>query len=205
MFQNQDQELIQNTFLMPLTVSDIKQYVYCPRLIYYRYVLPVPYATTYKMAVGRETHSKLSALERRRTLRRYRLNSGKRMFHEKIFSERLQLSGKLDLLIEDEGRYFPVEFKESSGKPQLHQRYQLTAYGLLVEERYSTVVRYGYIYMIEDEKVSMLDINEGRKRYVKLLLARIRKIVQSETMPPPTPHRERCLECEFKLYCADTV
>ncbi|MDI3281650.1 MAG: CRISPR-associated protein Cas4, partial [Bacillota bacterium] len=102
-----------------LTVTDIKQYFYCPRIVYFLHVLPVDRRPTAKMAYGKEEHLRLDALEKRRRLARYGLAEGERRFHVFLHSERWNLAGLLDLLIIAPGGYFPVEFKYSArlGRP----------------------------------------------------------------------------------------
>jgi len=186
-----------------LTVSDIKQFVYCPRILYYRHVLPMPYVPTPKMIAGRTIHSQMSKREHRRTTKRYQLAAGNRLFNQSFVSERLGLIGKLDMLIEDGGNYYPVEYKYSYGEPQLHHRYQLFAYALLVEENLQSVIRRGYVYMLASESVFQIDISESQKLFTKKVITRMNRIISLQEMPAPTPHRERCPNCEFRLYCGD--
>lgn len=188
---------------MLLNVSDIKQFCYCPRIPYYRYVMPVPHIETPNMLSGRAVHLAMPRTERRRTLRRYQLRDGERLFNQVFVSERLGLMGKLDLLIRDGTLYFPVEYKDSVGEPGLHHRYQLAAYALLVEDSLNTVVRTGYVYMLGGDEVFQYEISESKKRHVKQMVARIGKLIEMEAIPNPTPHRDRCSNCEFRLYCAD--
>jgi CRISPR-associated exonuclease Cas4 len=54
--------------LLELTVTDIRQHVYCPRVPYYRYTLPLERPVTAKMDLGKEEHESTSAKEARRTL-----------------------------------------------------------------------------------------------------------------------------------------
>ena len=67
--------------MIDLKVSDIKQFLYCPRNVYFTYVCPVDKKTTHKMNHGKEEHLELERLEKRRTFRRYRLENGERKFH----------------------------------------------------------------------------------------------------------------------------
>jgi CRISPR-associated exonuclease Cas4 len=157
------------------------------------------------MLVGRDVHRQMYKREKRRTINRYKLADGERIYHQFFQSDRLGLVGKLDLLIQQGANFYPVEYKNSYGEPDLHHRYQLTAYALLLEDAKNVIVRRGYIYMLEEEQVFSLEITESKKKYAKHLLHRMRSMIASETMPPPTTHRERCIECEFKLYCGDTV
>ncbi len=52
-----------------LTATDLKQWAYCPRIPFYRYVLPVRPASTYKMQRGKDVQAAVEALERRRGFR----------------------------------------------------------------------------------------------------------------------------------------
>ena len=47
------------------TVTDLKQYFYCPRVVYYTYCLPLLRPTTYKMEAGAVAHEEVGDLERR--------------------------------------------------------------------------------------------------------------------------------------------
>jgi len=127
-------------------VSDIKQYFYCPRIIYFTYVCPVPRKSTFKMDMGKEEHEAIQELEKRRLLKHYGLEEGSREFHLKLSSARLHLNGTLDLLIRSPQGFFPVEFKFSSRKPSLNHKYQLAAYALLVEDYYGVAIRQGFLY-----------------------------------------------------------
>jgi len=188
---------------LELRVSDLKQYAYCPRIVYYQYVMPVGREPTYKMAHGKEAQVSLEALEKRRTFKAYGLGSGERIFNLWLHSERLGLSGKLDLLIRTEHGYFPVDFKYTEGGVRRNHLLQLAAYALLVEERYRVTVERGFVYLIPLKKVVECEITEALKYEVLENLQQIREMIQREVMPPPTPVRARCQDCEYQNYCAD--
>ncbi|MBI5527267.1 MAG: hypothetical protein HY897_13110 [Deltaproteobacteria bacterium] len=46
---------------LQLTVGDLKQYVYCPRIAFYRHVVPVEAKATPKMEAGRRAESSRGA------------------------------------------------------------------------------------------------------------------------------------------------
>lgn len=72
--------------MIPLRVNDLKQYAYCPRVVFYHYVMPVEAPSTYKMEHGKLAEEKIDELERRRGLKRYGLSSGTRRFRRLAFS-----------------------------------------------------------------------------------------------------------------------
>jgi CRISPR-associated exonuclease Cas4 len=187
-----------------LRVTDLKQWFYCPRVVYWTYCLPVPKRLTYKMEHGAEQHEVLAALERRRELRAYGLANGQRLFHVPLFSARLGLSGLLDLLIiTEDGQYFPVEFKETTGRIGANHRYQLAGYAVLMEDVYNVEVNAGFIYRIPLKRVTMVNITAALKRKVRTALEEMRAMLDAERMPPPTAQRGKCVDCEFRRFCSD--
>ncbi|NIO72733.1 MAG: hypothetical protein GTN71_27865, partial [Anaerolineae bacterium] len=51
-------------------VTDLKQYTYCPRVVFFAYCLPLIRPMTYKMEAGIAAHEKAEEQEQRRSLRR---------------------------------------------------------------------------------------------------------------------------------------
>src|SRR5439155_12422449 len=120
--------------LLGLTVSDVRQHVYCPRIPYFRLALRLPHRfVTYKMQEGILEHHRTEQLEHRRSLRAYGLADGERSYDLMLHSERLSLGGRLDMLIRRQREAIPVEFKNSREPLGLNHKYQLAAYALLVE------------------------------------------------------------------------
>ena len=50
--------------MIPLRVSDLKQYIYCPRIPYFYYVLPIPRRITRKMEYGALEHIEIERMEK---------------------------------------------------------------------------------------------------------------------------------------------
>lgn len=189
--------------VLDLTVSDVKQFAYCPRIPYYRYVMPVGRAVTYKMEHGKTAHVDLELLERRRKLRAYGLHTGERRFGVWLVSSRLGLAGKLDLLIVTPRALYPVDFKDTEGPPRQNHLFQLAAYALLVEEEFGRPVDRGFIYLIPQKDIREFSLTEADKAEVLRMLGAIREAVERERLPEPTPVRSRCWDCEYQNYCAD--
>jgi len=82
------------------TVTDLKQYAYCPRIVFYTYCLPLIRPTTGKMDEGRLAHEEARDRERRRTLRIYGLEDARRHFDVWVASDQLGLTGRIDLVLE---------------------------------------------------------------------------------------------------------
>ncbi len=186
-----------------LTVSDIKQVLYCPRIIHYRYVRPVDRHVTFKMEEGKSEHVRVERLERRRTLRRYRLDEGERLFNVALSSRRLGISGVLDMLVVSPAGRFPVEVKVTTRGPSIGHRYQLVAYAMLVEEAFCCSVRAGFLYLVPTEQVIEVPITDVERRFVRQLLTSIRRLISAGRLPEVRHRSERCRECEYLRYCGD--
>jgi CRISPR-associated exonuclease Cas4 len=197
------EELSATSKLIPLRVNDLKQFEYCPRIVFYNTVMPLERKTTVKMERGKEEEFRLDALEKRRTLKRYELGSGERRFHVWLDSPTLGLSGKLDLLIVSRKGYFPVDFKYTRGRPHRNHIIQLAGYGLLVEEKFRTRVDTAFIYLAPIQEVVSIRLTDELKYEIRHRLQEIRNMIREEILPPPTPLRSRCEECEFRNYCGD--
>jgi CRISPR-associated exonuclease Cas4 len=189
--------------VIDLRVTDLKQFPYCKRIVFYQYVMPVEKKATFKMEEGKRAEELIDRLEKRRTLRKYRFTEGTRHFHRWLRSDRLGLAGRLDLLIESPQGFFPIDFKYTTGRPQQNHLYQLCGYALLVEEVYGQEVNHGFIYLIPREEVVILDLTRERKEEAWNMLEEMRAMIQAERMPEPTPVRSRCAECEYRNYCGD--
>ena len=187
-----------------LRVSDIKQYIYCPRIIYYYYVLPIPRRVTKKMEYGRLEHMEIRQLEKRRKLKAYGLLEGTRKFQVFLESTRLKLNGLLDMTITTAaGEIYPVEFKHSVSRYGLHQKYQLAAYAMLLEESFRKPVRYGFLYLIPTKAIVPIEITMSMREHVKKTLSAVRNVIKGEKIPGYVRSKRRCTDCEFKNYCAD--
>jgi CRISPR-associated exonuclease Cas4 len=186
-----------------LRVNDLKQFEYCRRIVFYNTVMPLDRKVSFKMQRGSEAEFRLDALEKRRSLRRYKLAEGERRFHVWLHSERLGLSGKMDLLIVSQEGYFPVDFKYTRGRPHRNHISQLAGYSVLVEDHFKAQVETAFIYLAPIGELVAIKMTAELKEEVPRRLAEIREMIREEILPEPTPVRARCAECEFRNYCGD--
>jgi CRISPR-associated exonuclease Cas4 len=192
-----------NKPLIPLTVTDLKQWVYCKRVVYYHHVMPVEFVRTFSMEQGRNIEAAVVAMEKRRAFRRYGLEDGERRFGLWLHSARLGLSGKPDLLIVGKQACYPVDFKHTEGGLWRNHRMQLAGYAILAEEKLRRPAPAGFIYFVPSKQLMRVELGSGKRAEVLAAMEEIRSLVRAERMPAATPVRTRCLGCEFRNYCAD--
>jgi len=186
-----------------IPVTDLKQWAYCPRVVYYHHVMPAPPKPTYKMKEGLAAQEMIESLEMRRKLREYGLDAARRRFGLWLDNQDLGLSGKIDLLLEAPEEIAVVDFKLTSGEPGQNHRIQLAGYSLLAESACGLPARRAFLYRIPDNRIFVEPVTEELRRAVKAAVVGIRQTGQSQLCPEPTDVRGRCAECEFANYCAD--
>jgi CRISPR-associated exonuclease Cas4 len=183
-----------------ITAGEIKNYGYCPRVVWYRRTIPGASAPTYKMKAGVEAQDAMERLEARRTLARYGLETAIRHRHLWLSSERLGINGRPDCVLESGGEGVVIDFKLTPGEPGENHHLQLAAYALLAEEQLGLTVARGFLYRIPDDRVFEIAINEDLRQRLRAAIVAIR---QFDELPGPTPVRTRCRDCEYANFCAD--
>jgi CRISPR-associated exonuclease Cas4 len=191
------------------TVTDLKQYEYCARIVYYTYCLPLIRPTTFKMEAGKQAHEAAPDLERRRTLKAYHLSDGEREFDVWLESEELGLRGRVDMVITRAGgdgiagEIIPVEYKDSPGRGGPGWTLQLAAYGVMLESVRHLPVQRGFVYYLPQRRArEFLLTAELKARVVATVLA-MQEMVEFERMPLPVSQRAKCSACEFRRFCND--
>lgn len=190
-------------------VSDLKQYFFCPRIVYYHYCLPGVRPVTFKMQTGREEGRAEHAREERRSLKAYRLRRGERFFDLLLSSTRLGLHGKLDLAIKTDDNKdttleaIPVDYKLTPGRVVTHFVLQVVAYGMLLEEAWGIPVQRGFLYLIPARRAREIAITSPLREQVRQAVQAMKGIVVREAMPPPPRQRGKCRMCEFRRFCND--
>jgi CRISPR-associated exonuclease Cas4 len=194
-----------------LDVTDLKQYVCCPRLIYYRYSLPEIRPLTYAMEVGIQSHRQEEEREIRRSLKNYGIETGERLFHHAVLSDKMGIKGIIDLVIitptaDGEGKEaIVIEYKHSEQKAGAHFKLQLAAYALLIEEQLHIPVRHSFLYSIPQRTAEKVALTPQLRRKVSTVIQEIQQLRASEQMPPATKTQRRCPSCEFRRFCNDVV
>ncbi|MBW2030599.1 MAG: CRISPR-associated protein Cas4 [Deltaproteobacteria bacterium] len=188
---------------MHLRVSDLKQFHYCPRVVFYQYVLPVDRKVTYKMEKGKAAQEQIERLEARRKLRRFGLQEGHRAFNVWLSSRTLGLSGKLDLLIETEEELYPVDFKFTRGRPFKNHLFQLAGYALILEDQKKKPVNAAFVYLLPQEDAVVYAMSLELKNECLATMNEIRRMVLEEKFPDPPAQRNKCEDCEYQNYCRD--
>ncbi len=185
------------------TVTDLKQFGYCPRILFYERCLPHVRPRTYKMDAGRDAHQD----EQRRAVRRVLVGDptlqGERFFNVAVQDTALGLHGSVDEVVRTaSGSLIPVDYKLAQ-QASRHYKLQLAAYALLLEAKSGKPVTHGFLYLILTRKLVRVDITPALRETVRAMLVMMRTMIEQERMPEPPLERQRCAACEFRRFCND--
>ena len=182
-----------------VSVTDIKHYIYCPRLIYFDKVLHAPPIFGSQQEDSKQLHEDYVQKELRRKDAVYyspEFVGAEKLLFTPLSSSVLGLQGNVDCIIKTvEGEYIPVEYKNMSsdkGRVCMDHKYQLVAYALLIEENYDTVVKRGAVNYIPEALILQFGITAEMKTHVKRVLGHIKRILRDEELPPIRVAKYKC-------------
>lgn len=192
-----------------ISVTDIKHYFYCPRIIYFERVLHAKPLLGSQQKEGGEKHKEYVIKElRRKDAIFYSPDfiGAKKFLFIPLCSVKLGIQGILDLLIKTkEGEYIPVDYKmmeTNRGKPWMDHKYQLAAYALLIEDSFKRLVKRGFINYVPEKEIIKIEISPAMKVHVKRVIGHIKKIVSEEKPPLKRATARKCTGgCGYKHLC----
>lgn len=187
---------------MLFTVTDLKQFMYCKRILYYHTCLPDVRPVTYKMQAGMRRHEDEHKRSIRRTMTLPEIENAQREFDVSVQSAKLGLSGQVDEVIFWEDMLMPVDYKLAKKAGQ-HFKVQLAAYAMILEETYNLPAVNGILYLIPKRETVEVSITRRLRTKVIEAMTEMRTIADAETMPDAPKHRRACLDCEFRRFCND--
>jgi CRISPR-associated exonuclease Cas4 len=191
-----------------ITVTDIKHYFYCPKIIYFDKVIHAEPRFTAQQNESKIKHDKIEEKDSRRKAGVFyskELQNAEKSFRVHMHSPTLRLEGVLDCLLKNGKEMIPIDYKytvSKKGDPWPDHKYQITAYALLVEETYDTIVRRGFVYYIPEELTIQIRITESMKTYLKKIIGATANIIESEEEPDARIPASRCSGgCGFLWIC----
>jgi len=188
-----------------ITTSDLIEYCYCPRFIYFIYCLCIPQweEKRFKVLKGREIH-KIKA-ETNKTYLRKKLGVLKKEIEVPLNSEKHHIHGKVDeILTLDDGTMAPMDYKFAEYKEKLFRthKYQSYVYALLIKENYQKEVNRGFIcYARSNYLVKEIEFTRKGFDEVISIVDEILKIIQTGYFPKKTKYASCCIDCCYSNIC----
>lgn len=186
-----------------VTPSEIIQYLYCPRFIYFEKVLGIPQfeEKSYKAMRGRHLHE-----NKENTNKNYiRKSLGVIEKLQEQYLTNTYLRGKVDeVLTLNDGTMAPLDYKFAEYKDKVFNTYktQLACYACLIEDNFKKPVLNGYlVYTRSKNKVVKIEIGLKEKQEVIKCAKAIIEIIADNYYPKSTKYKKRCVDCTYRNIC----
>lgn len=180
-----------------VTVSAIQHYSYCPRQCALIHLEQIFEENLYTMR-GRRVHEQVDTVES--------VLDGEVRIERAlpIWSERLGLIGKADV-VEFHGVVpYPVEYKHGPRRQREHDDLQLCAQALCLEEMTGQAVPRGSIFHHSSRRRREVNFTDALRRRVEEITVTIRVMLNSPDLPPPV-NDKRCCRCSLADSCLPQV
>jgi CRISPR-associated exonuclease Cas4 len=186
-----------------LPINLIRQYLFCPRVVYFLEVLNIPKASPVWVREGSTHHEKQTELFKRRTLARFHLENATIKTNVSLGFADFEFYGVCDVLIIGDTEVYPVEIKLHGDKPTNAQKMQLTAYGIIAEAVYSKKFETGFVLYEKNGKTIPIKVSQSDKTSVIQIVKEIIEMVSIGRLPHSSADDSKCTQCEFLNYCND--
>ncbi len=188
-----------------ITISDVLEYLFCPRFIYFMHCLAIPQheESRFKVIKGREVHD-----EKRITNTEYlrkKLGVVRKEINVFIASKNHNIKGIVDeILFLDDGTAAPFEYKYAEFKDTIFQTYkfQLVLHAMMIKENYKIDVNKGFICFtrsnnhIEEIIFTEKDFKKGLE-----IIDEILGIINKGFYPGKSKYKNKCIDCCYSNIC----
>jgi CRISPR-associated exonuclease Cas4 len=189
--------------MIELRASDLRQFLYCPRVVYFSHVVPVARVETFKMSAGRDAEREHARLERRRRLARYGLDQGERRYDVRVSCAALAVSGTVDEVVSSPAGPVPVEVKFTEGGVAFGHKVQLVVYGMALEEESGREIPRGFVHLVPGRCTVAVMFDSNLRAAARDVVRRIREMLGNQDFPPPADRPAKCDGCELRCFCND--
>ncbi|MGB7000906.1 MAG: CRISPR-associated protein Cas4 [Halobacteriota archaeon] len=188
-----------------ITVSDVMEYLFCPRFIYFMHCLGIPQheEKRYKVLKGRALHEAREKVNR--SYIRKKLQCTRKDIAVYLVSRKYHLKGEVDeVLFLDDGTAAPLDYKFAVFKDRVYRthRYQSALYGLLIADNYGVEVNRGFVcYTRSNHLVKELKLSEKGFERAIALVNEVLEVIQKGFYPAATKYKARCVDCTYRNIC----
>ena len=189
-----------------LTPTEVLEYVWCPRFIWFINVQHIPQYEDkrYKVLKGREIHARRET-DNKAYLRR-KIGVVDKQIAVYLASPQLRLRGVVDeVLWLKDGTMAPLDYKYTKVNEyekvfKTHQM-QIRIYAALIQEIYKTQVNKGFVaYIRGPQKILDVPVLPEHLSEITQIVDDIFRIIQIGQLPKRAP-KSHCTDCCYKKIC----
>jgi len=188
-----------------ITPSEVIEYLFCPRFIYYMNCLGIKQkeGKRFEVIMGRKVHKYKSSINKKYL--RKNLGCIDKKIEVKLHSKSLQFKGIVDeILTLDNDTMAPLDYKYAEYSKSIFKtlKYQSVIYAMLIEKCFDRKVNKGYIcYVRSDNYLKEIKITKRLKNNAIKYKNEILKIIKKGYYPKATNYKKRCIDCTYKNIC----
>jgi CRISPR-associated exonuclease Cas4 len=180
-----------------VVISALEHWSYCPRQCALIHVEQVWDENLYTLR-GRRAHERVDLPEAEQ-------RDGVRVARAvPLWSDRLGLVGKADVVEYHGDDPYPVEYKHGPRRRHAHDDLQLCAQGLCLEEMTGRPVPRGAVYHHSSRRRRDVVLGADLRAAVEDAVAQVRALLHGTRLPPPV-NDARCDNCSLRESCLPAV
>jgi CRISPR-associated exonuclease Cas4 len=181
----------------PIMISALNHYLYCPRRCALIHVEQTFQENIYTMR-GKEVHEHADEASSH-------LEAGVRVERAlPIWSKRLNLVGKADVVEFHGDIPYPVEYKSGRHKEFENDYLQLCAQAVCLEEMFNVTIDKGALYWHGSRERKEIVLTDALKVQVQEVAEAVNKMMAVRKMPSPV-NDGRCADCSLRESCMPEV
>lgn len=181
----------------PIIISAINRYAYCPRRCALVHIEQM-WNETIHTARGNEVHENVD-IESSHILDGVRYERAL-----PIWSKRLNLVGKADMVEFHGDIPYPVEYKVGRRKSFENDALQLCAQAVCLEEMLGVPVPKGALYWHGSRKRKEITFTPAMRVRLEEVVSAVHKMIAERYVPPPV-NDKRCKDCSLRESCLPNV
>lgn len=187
-----------------IAVNQIRQYIFCPRVVYFETVLGISVQKPYWVNYGTEYHKNMITLLKRNNLVRLGFKDGEYTLKTNVSlnTEDYNFYGIADGVLLKEDEVIPVELKMSTANINKSHEMQLIAYGMLAEKIYNKKFIYGIVVYGNRKKINTIN---AKKTELLSIVSEITHMINLGKIPNSSATLDKCMQCEYLNFCNDRV
>lgn len=188
-----------------ITPSEVIEYLYCPRFIYYMLYLKISQheKNRFKVIRGREVHKTKSNINKKYL--RKSIGVKEKLLEQKLYSCKYRIHGIVDeVLFLEDGTAASLDYKFAEYKDRLFltHKYQAVMYSMLIEDNYNIDVKRAFIvYTRSKNLLKEIDVDKKMYGQVQEIIDEIVEIIEKGYYPKKTENKRRCPDCTYRNIC----
>jgi len=188
-----------------ITMSDVLEYLFCPRFIYYMYALDIPQNEEkyFKVLKGRKVHK--AKRDANKEYLRKKFGVVRKESEVYLVSKVHNIKGIVDeVLFFQDGTASPFEYKFAEYKKRIYRTYkfQLILQGILIRDNFEVEVKRGYLcYTRSSNRVVEVPFRESDFDKALRAVGEIIEVIQKGYYPKETGHKMKCINCTYRNVC----